>query len=58
MKKTMKELPGKKHPKYKEIDLCGKWEDTRTAEATIADIKNHWNGLRKGKRVEIISWKG
>jgi len=55
MKKAMKELPGKKH---KEIDLCGKWEDTRTAEATIADIKNHWNGLRKGKRVEIISWKG
>ena len=45
MKKAMKELPGKKH---KEIDLYEKWEDTRTAEAMIADIKNHWNGLRKG----------
>jgi predicted transcriptional regulator len=33
-----------------ETGLCGKWEDTRTPEAIIADIKAHRNWLRKGTR--------
>jgi plasmid stability protein len=32
-----------------ETGLCGKWEDTRTADAIIADIKAHRKWLRKGR---------
>lgn len=33
-----------------ETGLCGKWEDTRTAEEIIADVKAHRDWLRKGRR--------
>ena len=33
-----------------ESGLCGKWEDTRSANAILADIKAHRNWLRKGRR--------
>ncbi|HBA38240.1 MAG: hypothetical protein A2W66_10650 [Deltaproteobacteria bacterium RIFCSPLOWO2_02_56_12] len=41
---------GEKKEDLKETGLCGKWEDTRTPEAIIADIKAHRNWLRKGRR--------
>lgn len=31
----------------KETGLCGKWEDTRTPEAIIAEIKRHRNWFEK-----------
>lgn len=33
----------------KETGLCGKWEDTRTAEEIVTDIKSHRNWFGKGK---------
>jgi len=41
---------GEKKEDLQETGLCGKWEDTRTPEAIIADIKAHRNWLRKGRR--------
>ena len=41
---------GEKKEDLEETGLCGKWEDTRTPEAIIADIKAHRNWLRKGRR--------
>jgi len=41
---------GEKKEEIKESGLCGKWEDTRTPETIIADIKAHRNWLKKGKR--------
>ncbi len=33
----------------KETGLCGEWEDTRSADAIIADIKSHRNWFGKGR---------
>ena len=41
---------GEKKEDLQETGLCGKWEDARTPEAIIADIKAHRNWLRKGRR--------
>lgn len=41
---------GEKREEIKETGLCGTWEDTRSADAIIADIKAHRNWLRKGRR--------
>lgn len=36
-------------PELKETGLCGKWEDTRTADAIIADFRANRNWLRNGR---------
>jgi len=41
---------GEKKEDLEETGLCGKWEDTRSAEEIIADINAHRNWLRKGRR--------
>ena len=41
---------GEEKKEIKETSLCGKWEDTRTADAIIADIKAHRNWFGKGRR--------
>lgn len=33
----------------KETGLCGEWEDTRTADEIITDIKRHRNWFGRGK---------
>lgn len=41
---------GGEKKKLKETGLCGKWEDARTPDAIIADIKSHrrWLGKKRG----------
>lgn len=39
---------GAKGEGINETGLCGRWEDTRTPEAIIADIKAHRNWLKRG----------
>lgn len=34
----------------KETGFCGRWEDTRTPEDIMADIRAHRNWLRKPRR--------
>jgi hypothetical protein len=42
-------LQGEEGKNLKETGLCGKWEDTRTADAIISDIKSHRNWFGKGR---------
>lgn len=41
---------GERKEDLEETGLCGKWEDTRSAEEIIADIKTHRNWMKKGRR--------
>lgn len=43
-------LRGEKREEIKETGLCGRWEDSRSPQEIIADIRAHRNWLRKGKR--------
>lgn len=43
-------LRGEANKNLKGTGLCGEWNDTRTADAIIADIKRHRNWFGKGRR--------
>ena len=41
---------GEENQDLEETGLCGKWEDTRTPDEIIADIKAYRHWLRKGRQ--------
>ena len=38
------------HAKPQETGLCGKWQDSRTSEEIVADIKANRKWMKKGRR--------